>query len=101
MGGAVRVMLAPPEEGDAARTDEAAAQDVVVVGLDLRLAGPFLEPYLRATLLDGAAPEHGRRDSVEQRSLMELDEWVRVLPMPAGRVATVDEGDVHVGVIDQ
>ena len=38
----------PAEEGDAARADEAAVQDVVVVGLDLRLAGPFLEPRLRA-----------------------------------------------------
>ena len=32
---------------------------------------------------------------------MELDEWIRVLPMPAGRVATVDERDVHIRVIDQ
>ena len=101
MGGAVRVILAPPEEGDAARADEAAMQDVVVVGLDLRLTGPFLEPRLRAALLHGAATEHGRRDAVEQRRLMELDERIRVLPVPAGRVATVDERDVHVRVIDQ
>ena len=32
---------------------------------------------------------------------MELDERIRVLPVPAGRVATVDERDVHVGVVDR
>ena len=37
----------PAEEGDAARADEAAMQDVVVVGLDLRPPGPLLEPRLR------------------------------------------------------
>jgi hypothetical protein len=70
MGGAVRVILARPEEGDAAGADEAAKQDVVVVGLDLRLTGPFLEPRLRAALLHGTATEHGGRDAVEQRRLM-------------------------------
>ena len=76
-------------------------QDVVVVGLDLRPTGPFLEARLRAALLHGAATEHGRRDAVEHRRLVELDERIRVLPVPAGRVATVDERDVDVGVIDQ
>ena len=95
------MVLAPAEERDAARADEAAMQDVVVVGLDLRPPGPLLEPRLRAALLDGAGPEHGRRDAVEHRRLVQLDERIGVLPVPAGRVATVDERDVHVGVIDQ
>ncbi len=98
---AVGVILAAPEEGDAARADEPAMQNVVEVGLDLRLTGSFLEPRLRPAQLHGATPEHRRRDPVEQRRLMEVDEWIRVLPMPAGRVATIDERDVHVGVIDQ
>ena len=76
-------------------------QDVVVVGLDLRLPGPFLQPGLRAALLHGAGAEHRRRDAVEHRRLVELDERIGVLPVAAGRVATVDERDVHVGVIDQ
>src|SRR5580765_8109028 len=32
---------------------------------------------------------------------MELHKWIRVLPMPAGRVATVDERDVHIRMIDE
>ena len=32
---------------------------------------------------------------------MQLDERVRVEPVAAGRVAAIDEGDVHVRVIDQ
>ena len=32
---------------------------------------------------------------------MQLDERIRVQPVPAGRVATVDQRDVHVRVIDQ
>ena len=101
MGGAVGVVLAPAEERDPARADEAAIQDVVVVRADLRLTGPLLEPRLRAALLHRAAPEHGRRDAVEHRRLVQLDERVRVEPMPAGRVPAVDQRDVHIGVIDQ
>ena len=95
------MVLAPAEEGDAARTDEAAVQDVVVVALDLRPSSPLLEPRLRTLLLHGTGAEHRRRDAVEHRRLMELDERIRVLPMTAGRMATVDERDVHVGVVDQ
>src|SRR5215831_3141602 len=32
---------------------------------------------------------------------MELHEWIRVLPMATGGIAPIDEGDVHIGVIDQ
>ena len=101
MGGAVRVVLAASEEGDAARADETAIQDVVVVGEDLRLPGPLLEPRLRAAPLHRTAAEARRRDAVEQRRLMQLDERIRVQPVPAGRVATVDERDVDVGMVDE
>ena len=95
------MVLAAPEERDAAGADEAAMQDVVVVGVDLRLTGPFLEAGLRAGLLHRAGSEHGRRDAVEHRRLMQLHERIGVLPVPSGDVATVDERDVHVGMIDQ
>ena len=75
-------------------------EDVVVVGLDRRLAGPLLEPGLRATLLHRAAAQHRRRDAVEHRRLMELDKGIRVLPMPAGCVATVNHRDVHIRMVD-
>ena len=55
MGRAVGVVLAPPEERDAPRAEEAAMQDVVVVRLDLRLTRPFLKPRLRPAQLHGAA----------------------------------------------
>ena len=32
---------------------------------------------------------------------MQLDEWIGVEPVPTGRVAAVDQRDVHVRVIDQ
>ena len=32
---------------------------------------------------------------------MELHKWIRVLPMPAGGVATIDERDVNIRVIDE
>ncbi len=76
-------------------------EEVVVVRLDLGLARPLLEPRLWTRLLHGAGPEHGRRDAVEHRRLMELYERVRVLPVTTGRVATVDKGHVHVRVVDQ
>ena len=101
MGGAVGVVLAPSEEGDATGIGEASMQDVVVVALDLRAAGALLETRLRAPLLHGTGPEHRRCDAVEHRRLVQLDERVGVLPVPAGRVAAVDERDVHVGVVDE
>ena len=52
------------EEGDPARAEEAAMQDVVVVGLDLRPPGPFLEPRLRAA---AAAPRRCRARSTRRR----------------------------------
>ena len=94
------VIVASSEEGDAAGGEEAAMQDVVVIGLDLGPAGPLMEPRLRAARLDGATTEHGRRDAVEHRRLVELDERIGTLPMPAGCVATVDERDMHVSLVD-
>jgi hypothetical protein len=32
---------------------------------------------------------------------MELDEWIRVQPMPTGRVAAVDERDMDIRVVDE
>ncbi|MDZ7674575.1 MAG: hypothetical protein U5K30_05855 [Acidimicrobiales bacterium] len=97
----VGVVLAAPEERHAAGPDEAAVQDVVVVVLDLRSPGALVEPRLRAFGLHGTGAEHRRRDAVELRRLVELDERVRVLPVTTGAVATVDESHVDVGMVDQ
>ena len=99
--GAVGVVLAGPEEGDAARAEELPVQDVVVVRQDLRLACPFVEPGFRTPLLHRAGSELRRRDAVEQRRLVELHEGIGVEPMTTGRVATIDERDVHIRVIDE
>ena len=98
---AVDAVLAAAAEAHPARADQTAVQDVVVVGLDLRPAGPFLEPRLRPDLLHLTVAEEGRRDAVELRGLVQLHERIGVVPVTAGGVATVDEGDVDVGVIDQ
>ena len=99
--GTVALVLARRQELHPPRTEEAPVEDVVEVGLDLRAPGSLLQPGLRAVLLDRAGPEHGRRDAVEQRRLVQLHERIRVLPVPAGGVAAVDQGDMHVGVVDQ
>ena len=72
-----------------------------VVGADLRLGGPLLQPLLRSALLQLAAAEQGRRDAVEGRGLVQADEGVRLEPVPADAVATVDQGHADVGVVDQ
>ena len=72
------MIVACAEEGDSSGAHEAAIQDLVVVGLNLRLPGPFLKPYLWPAALHRAASQLGRRDAVEQRRLMELDERIRV-----------------------
>ena len=64
------MVLARLKERDTARLEEAAMQDVVVVGLNLRLTGPFVESRLRAAVLHSAATEHGGCDTVEHRRLM-------------------------------
>ena len=98
---AVGPILAPAEKRDAARTDETTVQDVVVVRVDLRLASPFLQARFGAGELPRAVAEDRRRDAVEHRRLMELDERIRVEPVAACRVPTIDQRDVHVGVVDQ
>ena len=52
-------------------------------------------------LLDRARTQHRRRHAVEHRRLVELHERVGVLPVTACGVATVDQGDVHIGVVEQ
>lgn len=84
------MMLAPPEEGDPAGAEEAAMQDVVIVRLDLRLAGPFLKPPFRPAALYCAVPQDSRGNAVEDRGLMQLDERIRVLPVSAGGDTTID-----------
>ena len=76
-------------------------EDAVVVRADLGDARTFLEARLRPGRLDRTGSEDGRRDAVEQGRLVQLDEWIRVEPVPAGRVAAIDERDVHVRVIDE
>jgi len=53
---ALPVVLAPAEEGDVARFDETAVEDVVEVCLDLRLPSAFVETVLRSARLDGCRP---------------------------------------------
>ena len=51
--------------------------------------------------LEPTTAEHPRRDAVEGRRLVQTYERVRVAPVAADAVAAVDEGDPHVGVVDQ
>ncbi len=95
------MVLATGEERDAAGADESALKDRVVVVLDLGTAGPFLQPGLGAVLLHLATAENRGRDAVEQRCLMELHERIRILPVTARGVATVDERDMDVGMVDE
>jgi hypothetical protein len=101
MGRAVRAVFATAEEGHAPGLEEALVEDAVVVRADLGDARTFLEARLRPGRLDRTGSEDGRRDAVEQGRLVQLDERVRVEPVPAGRVAAIDERDVHVCVIDE
>ena len=97
----VFVVLAPAEKRDTAGADQAVVQHVVVVVLDLRSPGAFMQSRLGAGGLHRAGTEHRGRHSVELRRLVELDERVGVLPVAAGRVPSVHEGHVHVCVVDQ
>ena len=72
-----------------------------VVGHDLRLAGPLVQPRLRPARLQPPPPSSGRGDAVEARGLVQPDEGVGLQPVPADAVATVDQRDARVGVVDQ
>jgi len=76
-------------------------KDVVVVVLDLRASRSLLEPGFRTVLLYGTGTEHGRCDPVELRRLVKLHERIRILPVTAGNIATVDKCDMHIGVVNQ
>ena len=58
-----------------------------------------METVLRSVLLDPALAQRGRRDTVEQRGLVQTDEGVGLQPMPADTVSTVDERHPHIGVV--
>ena len=98
----VSVVLAPAEEGHPTRADETAMQDVrrSSVWISDRRARSC-SPASGPRVLHRTVTEEGRRDAVELRRLVQLDERIGVLPVPARRMATIDEGDVHVGVVDQ
>lgn len=75
-------------------------QDVVEVRLDLRPTDTFVKSRFRPAELSSAATQHRRRNPVEHRRLVQLDERIRILPMTARRMASIDERDVHVRVLD-
>jgi hypothetical protein len=76
-------------------------KNLVVVRPDLRLTCALLKPRLRPASLHGATAQDGRGHALEQGCLMQLDERVRVLPVPARCVPTIDKGDMHIRVVDQ
>ena len=98
--GAVADVLAVGEELDLARLQHP-VEHPRVVGADLRLGGSLLQALLGSALLQLAAAEQGRRDAVEGGGLMQADERVRLEPVPADAVATVDQRHADVGVVDQ
>ena len=75
--------------------------DLVEVATDLRAAGPLVEAGVRAVGLDPVLSEWRRVDAVEPRRLVELHERIRVQPMAARSVASLDHHDVGVAVLDQ
>ena len=101
--GSGAVQPSGPEAGLQERARQSGIQAYYDDILERRFIGSGRVTFLGGSEyhMDGASTEHGRRHAVEQRRLMKLDERVRVLPMPAGCMAAVDERDMHVRVIDQ
>ena len=75
--------------------------DLVVVPADLGAAGALGEAELRAVGLEPVLTERGGVDAVVPRRLVELDERVRVEPVTAGSMTTLDDHDVGVAVFEQ
>ena len=98
--GAVAEVVAAGEELDPARLHHP-VEHPRVVGADLRLVGPLVQALLGSALLQLPAAEHGRGDAVEGRGLVQPHERVRLEPVAADAVATVDQRHAYVGVVDQ
>ena len=77
------------------------AHDLVVVPADLGAAGPLGESDVRAVGLEPVVTERGGVDAVVPRRLVELDERVRVEPVPTGSMTALDDHHVGVAVFEQ
>ena len=60
-----------------------------------------MQARLRSVLLQLATTEQGRCNAIEGRGLVQADEGIRLQPVPADAVATVDQGHAYVGVVGQ
>ena len=94
-------VVAHREEPDPPRRQEPVTHDLVEVATDLRTAGPLEEAGVQAFGFAPVLSECRRVDAVEPRRLVQLHEWIRVQPMAARPVASLDHHDVGVAVIDQ
>ena len=94
-------VVAHREEPDPTRREQSVAHDLVVVAADLRAAGALVEAGFAPVGLDAILPEHRRVDAVGRGRLVELHERIRVEPVTAGAMPSIDHDDIGVGVFDQ
>ena len=100
--GAVADVRRAGEELDPPRAEQPVGQHVRVVGEDRGLTGPLVQPRLGPAVLHPPTAEQRRRDAVEARGLVQLDERVRLEPVAADAVPAVDQRHPYVGrVVDQ
>ena len=97
---AVADVFAVGEELDASRLHHL-VEHPRVVDADLRLGGPLLQALLGPALLQLPPAEQGRRNAIEGGGLMQSDEGVRLEPVSADAVPTVDQRHPNPGVVGQ
>jgi hypothetical protein len=76
-------------------------EDSGVVGDDFGGCGALGHACLGTGGLELACAQGGGDDAIELGGLVEANEGVGIEPVAAGAVATVDEGDVDVSVVDE
>ena len=99
--GAVAEVVAAREEVDPARAEHPVGEHLFVVGADGRLVGPLVQARLGTGPLDPTPAQHGRRDAVEGRGLVQPHERIGLAPVAPDTLPAVDERDPDVGVVDQ
>ena len=75
--------------------------ELVVIGVDLGPARQLVHAAVGAAFILAAAAQLGGVDAVIGRRLMQRDEGVGIVPVPAGLGVPVDNRDVRIAFVEQ
>ena len=94
-------VVAHGEELHLPRSKQVLAHHLVVVVADLRRRGTFIEARVEARVVDRIVAQDPRVHAVVGRGLMESHERIRIVPVAAGTITSIDHHHLGRGVGDQ